>query len=254
MGAHRFAAGDPEILATVKQLIACTKVHVHLARSDSPWDAHTQHRLTFLEDSHFISTFPSKRKQRKIYFLDKERVRANGPVEHLLCITDVHARIINACRNVSCELIQWRASSDLRSMLTDYKLIPDAYFSIRRVVNGIPRSVHCFLEMEHMSRDKQVMKQKLKKYKDLFVSGDYERRLKASAMRVLVVYAAPTEKVAEGKIAAAINNAEELCMPIVYVTSLTAITTQSAPAILTAPIFRIPNRQEPISMLDTPST
>lgn len=112
-----------------------------------------------------------------------------GSIPHLLGINDVRVRVDRACRDLGWQLRPWLRSEDLANRLAGVTtLVPDAYFQVRRTVDGIERRAGFFLELQASRKSHGILVEKLRRYADLYYGGQYAELFRTRGLRVLVVF------------------------------------------------------------------
>jgi hypothetical protein len=101
-------------------------------------------------------------------------------VLHWLAINDFYCGLRNAATASDISLVRWRSFHE--PLTQNLRLIPDGYFEL-----GAPATIAAFLEVDLGHERLLVWKEKIQKYLQFAMSGDYKRTFGQDQFRVLVV-------------------------------------------------------------------
>jgi hypothetical protein len=183
----------------------------------------------------------------------KQLRRRIESLPHTLAINDVRVRIMRGCADTGFTLKTWQTATDMYPLLKGEQLIPDGLFQIERVVNGETKTANFFLEVEKMSRDFRVLREKLAKYGKLAYTGKFTRLFGIKALRLLVIFVQEEGEPVQKRIRNSVAEASRLGVTIAHFTSLPAIKAVSPVDCLTAPLWQSPRADEPLSLFPAAS-
>ncbi len=120
-------------------------------------------------------------------------------LDHLLHLNDVRIAITLAVRQQGFELIRWldepyfRANKDYITVPTPggkrrkYPLLPDGYFLLGNLPQGVTGRAHFFLEIDRGTEPLDKFTPQIIAYDEYVRSGAYEQRFSAKSLRILIV-------------------------------------------------------------------
>ncbi len=239
-------------------------------RASSP----CQRRLTRLVAHGYLDRLPRRYvNEPAVYVLSRRSITGNrlirelwgeeelrrykgqlGPLHHLLAVNDLRVRVERACRDLGWNLVTWQRPEELAPLLRGVDLVPDAYFQIRRTVDGRPKTSAFFVELERAFKSSHVLRSKLVRYCDLYYSGEYERIFQTPALRLLVVFA-PSDRFAPSptRLQQALADAERLGVTIARFQHLETIKSLSPSDCLLADVWAKPGEAQPSALFRDPS-
>ena len=203
----RLTDRDVAILNLVLRARALRDDQIQLALFSPGNASGCQRRLTRLVGHRYLDRLPRRSViEPAVYLLTRRSTRGNrllrqvwgeaevqrqmgrlGPIPHLLAVNDVRVRVERACVELGWQLIRWDTPEQLAEV--DLQgLLPDAYFQIRRLVEGRPLTSAFFLEVERATKSHRVLRSKLERAFTLQSSGRYEHLFGTKALRLLVVF------------------------------------------------------------------
>lgn len=268
--AMRLTERDRHINDLVLHARALTDDQVRVALFPPGAASRCQLRLTLLYRNHFLDRLPRKSvNEPAVYLLTRRSVNGNrlmrerwgeqefrrhmtrlGSVGHLLAVNDIRVRVERACRDLGWELVEWRPPEELAPITRAEGVIPDAYFRVRRTVDGEPKTASFLLELERAAKRSVVLADKLKRYHDLYRYGRYEQLFGIRAMRLLVVFAAEAGSGPDRRIATGLDLARRADATFARFAELGHIKGARATDCLTAPLWRSPRHQGPVPLFD----
>lgn len=228
-----------------------------------------QRRLTLLYRYHFLDRLPQRAvNEPAVYLLSRRSLRGKrllrarwgesalrgyssrlGSVNHLLAVNEVFVRVLRGCRELGWGLKCWERPEELSARLSQAKLEPDAFFQIRRQVDGADRTASFFLELERVVKSRQVLRSKLERYAKLYYSGRYSQIFGTRGLRVLFVYAADQGQTSAHRVAVAQEEAERLGVTIARFAGLDQLVGVSPIENLTGALWTAPGLTTPSALL-----
>ncbi len=253
---------------------AATNVQIQIAAGyPLPCKTPAKRRLAKLVRTRYLATLPRFPNESAIYVLNqhspagialmqdrwgeqtvrKQLRRRIESLPHTLAINDVRARIMRGCADAGFTLKTWQTATDMYPLLKGEQLIPDGFFQIERIVNSETKTANFFLEVEKMSRDFRVLREKLAKYGNLVYTGKFTRLFGIKALRLLVVFVQEEGEPVQKRIRNSVAEASRLGITIAHFTSLPAIKAVAPVDCLTVPLWQSPRADEPLSLFPAAS-
>ena len=260
---------DVALLGCVLWAKACTAEQLQMGAGYSlACRRPCQRRLTLLVRHRYLDRLPRQVNEPAVYVLSRRSPAGNQllkerfgeeafrqqlatrveSLEHTLAINDVRMRVQRACRELGWELTTWHSSPDLLALLHGEPVIPDGFFQIERVVAGETKTASFFLEVERMSRDSRVLREKLEKYGRLYYTGKFTELFGTRALRLLVVYAEGTEQAMHKQLARSVAEAQRSGVTIAHFASLQAVKQLGPTDLLIAPVWSSPRSDQPLAL------
>jgi hypothetical protein len=249
---------DRRIVQLVGQTRVVTARQVQIAEFGLEHGARCRARLLGLVREHWLDVIEAKiANQPNIYRLGRASNTGNEYLRmvwgeqkfkslmtriwnlpHLLGLTEIRVRVLRSCKDNSFQLLFWQRPEDLQLIMPKVNLIPDAYFVIQRLVNGVLRTSHYFLEYELSTKSNEVIIDKLERYSHLIDSGQFSELFGTDLTpRVLFVFAPFHNIVSKPRLLAALKIADEQEASFSRFITLDELTGISPSATLTAPIW-----------------
>jgi hypothetical protein len=146
------------------------------------------------------------------------------------------------------EVKEWRDELDLGWMGKLYGHVPDGYFRIQRTTAEGPKTACFFLEVERSKQSGRKVTERLTHYRDLYRSGDFEKRFGFKALRVLMVLATQDNPRPVRRLQTLMKLAEATQASVFRFITLDEFRTRSAVEVLSAPVWYRPGKVEPVAL------
>ncbi len=259
------------VVELVARLRALRGDQIKVALYTRGGDSRCQFDLTLLVRHRWLDRLPRRSvNDPAVYLLSRKSVAGNrlmrerwgkaefrrqmfrlGSLSHLLAVNDVRVRAERACRDLSWSLDLWQRPEELAPLLGERtRLIPDAYFTISREVDGQRKTAGFFLELQRSLKSGAALETKLRRYAELYYSGTYWRSFPTRALRVLVVFTSELTMPADARVTRALKQAERLGITLARFASLDDVCTLEPVAMLRSPIWRRPDATAPLALFD----
>jgi hypothetical protein len=178
----------------------------------------------------------------------KSKLTRLGAIQHLVGINDVRALTTRACQELGYTLVCWQSSEELAGKLPASYVIPDAYFLIRRQVDGQVRQSGVFLEIQFTIRSSQAINNKLNSFRKMYFSGVYNQVFGIRGMRALFVYAPTLESTAEARVKNGLKLAQQSGVTLAHFATLHQLKSAGAVGTLQSPIWRSIRKPEGVEL------
>jgi Replication-relaxation len=264
----RLTERDRQLIELVFQCRALCDDHVQVALFSPGAASRCQRRLTLLYQHRYLDRLPRRAvNDRAVYLLTRRSLAGNrlmreqhgeeefrrrlvrlGALQHLLAVNEFRVRVSRACRDLGWALGLWQSPEDLALSLAGARLVPDAYFQIRRRVDGQIKTAAFFLELERASKSREVLRTKLRRYGQLYYGGDYQARFGTRALRLLVVFDRDEGPRAADRLSLAADEARALGVTIARFTDLGQLRGLSPQEVLLRPLWQTPASNAPAAL------
>ena len=121
-------------------------------------------------------------------------------------------------------------------------IIPDAYFQIKRQVEGQEKMAAFFLELERVAKTSKVVKSKLQRYGQMYYGGTYERLFGTRALRVLFVFASGDDGGSARLVEGACQEAQRTGVTIARFSQMHRLTCSTPTGCLREPLWLEPGQ------------
>jgi len=162
-----------------------------------------QHRLSLLLKHRYLDRLESRPASTPDVYLVSRRsfrgvrlLRASGlddplnlqaiapeRLQHTLDIISCRVQFLLAGRVPGFAFAEWRQEEELRAVMGNFGIVPDAYVQLTRQSDGGEKRLAFFIEVERSDKSERLLKEKFRRYGAFYYGGDYERLFGTKALR-----------------------------------------------------------------------